>query len=133
MAYDYGPRKTRVEMRNTQATAGRLPGWLAGIVAATAALIALGFVTLGFFASGGGLLIAGAMAIAVGSVVGAIVDPPHGARHAGVVAFYVVALGAAYLLALQNLARLDSVGVTSGAGVERPRGSGGPGVYPPSR
>lgn len=132
MAYDYGPRKKRVEMSHIGATAGRVPGWLAGILAATASLIALGLVTLGF-ASGGGLLIAGAMAIAVGAVVGAIVDPPHGARHAGVVIFYVVALAAAYLLVLQNLARLDPVGVTSGAGVERPRRGGGPGVYPPSR
>src|SRR6476659_4833026 len=120
-------------MSTTRTTRRVIPGWLAGLLAATATLIALGFVTLGFFVSGGGLLIAGAMAIAAGSVVGAIVDPPHGARHAGVVAFYVVALAAAYVLLLQNLARLDQEGVTSGAGVERPRRSGGPGVYPPSR
>jgi len=122
-----------VEMSGIRTAPRRAPGWLAGILAATASLIVLGFVTLGFFASGGGLLIAGAMAIAVGSLVGAIVDPPHGARHAAVVVFYVVALAAAYLLVLQNLARLDREGVTSGAGVELPRRSGGPGVYPPSR
>jgi len=120
-------------MNRIRATPGRVPGWLAGILAATVSLIALGLMTLGFFVSGGGLLIAGAMAIAVGSVVGAIVDPPRAARHAGVVTFYVVALAAGYLLVLQNLARLDQDGVTSGAGVERPRRSGGPGVYPPLR
>jgi len=120
-------------MSTIRAAAGRVPGWLAGILAATAALIALGLVSLGFFVSGGGLLIAGAMAIAVGSVVGAIVDPPHGARHAGVVAFYVVALAVAYVLVLQNLARLNQQGVTSGAGVERPRRGGRPGVYPSLR
>jgi hypothetical protein len=120
-------------MSTIRAAAGTVPGWLAGILAATAALIALGFISLGFFVSGGGLLIAGAMAIAVGCVVGAIADPPHGARHAAAVIFYVVALAAAYVLVLQNLARLDPVGVTSGAGVERPRRSGGPGVYPPLR
>jgi hypothetical protein len=110
-----------------------VPGGLAGILAATASLLALRFVAIGFFASGGGLLIAAAMAIAVGSVAGTIVDPPRAARHSGVVVFYVVALATAYLLLLQNLARLDVEGVTSGAGVERPRRSGGPGVYPPSR
>jgi hypothetical protein len=120
-------------MTRIRSASGRVPGWLAGILAATASLVALGFVALGFFASGGGLLIAGAMAIGVGSVVGAIVDPLRGARHAAVVVFYVVALAAAYVLVLQNLARLDQTGVTSGAGVERPRRGGGPGVYPPLR
>jgi len=127
------PGKERAEMSRIRAVPGRVPGWLAAILAATAALIALGFVTLGFFASGGGLVIAGALAIAVGSVVGAIADPPRGARHAGVVIFYVVAIAAAYVLVLQHLARLDPAGVTSGAGLERPPRGGGPGVYPSSR
>jgi len=120
-------------MSALRTTCRTVPGWLAGIVAATGALIALGFVTIGFYASGGGLVIAGALAIGVGSIVGAIVDPPHGARHAGVVAVYVVALAVGYVLVLQNLARLAPVGATSGAGVELPRRGGGPGVYPPSR
>ena len=120
-------------MSTLRTTRRTFPGWLAGALAATAPLIALGFVAIGFYASGGGLMIAGALAIGVGSIVGAIVDPPHGARHAGVVAFYVVALAVGYVLVLQNLARLDRVGVRSGAGVERPRRGGGPGVDPPSR
>jgi hypothetical protein len=134
MAYDYRPNTTAgSEMTSTRTTRRAVPGWLAAVLAATTTLIALGFIRMGFFVSVPGLAIAGGIAIGVGSIVGAIVDPPHGARHAGVVAFYVVALAAAYLLVLQNLARLDQQGVTSGAGVERPLRSGGPGVYPPSR
>ena len=120
-------------MSTLRTTRGAVPGWLAGMLAATGTLIALGFVTIGFYVSGGGLAIAGAIAIGVGSIVGAIVDPPHGARHAGVVAFYVVALAVGYVLMLQHLARLAPVGVQSGAGVELPRRGAGPGVYPPSR
>lgn len=120
-------------MTTPRTTRRALPGWLAGVLATTATLIALGFVTIGFYASGGGLAIAGAIAIGVGSIAGAIVDPPHGARNAGVVAFYVGALAVGYVLVLQDLARLQPVGVTSGAGVELPRRGGGPGVYPPSR
>ena len=120
-------------MSTPRTTRRALPGWLAGLLGATGTLIALRFVMIGLYASGGGLVIAGAIAIGVGSIVGAIVDPPHGARHAGLVAFYVVALAVGYVLLLQNLARLAPVGVTSGAGVEIPRRGGGPGVYPPSR
>ncbi len=120
-------------MSTLRTTRRTLPGWLAGVLAAAATLIALGFVTIGFYASGGGLVIAGGLAIGVGSIVGAIIDPPHGARHAAIVAFYVVALAVGYVLVLQNLARLAPVGVRSGAGVERPRRGGGPAVNPPSR
>jgi hypothetical protein len=55
-------------MSTPQTTRRALPGWLAGLLAATSALVALGFVTLGFFASGGGLVIAGGAAIAIGSL-----------------------------------------------------------------
>lgn len=120
-------------MRTLRTTRRTVPGWLAAVLAANGTLITLGVVTIGFYASGGGLVIAGAIAIGVGSIVGAIVDPPHGARHAGVVAFYVVALAVGYVLVLQHLARKSPIGVTSGAGVELPRRGGGPGVYPPSR
>ena len=130
MAYDYRRNINWQEM-STQPTAHR--AWPAGVLAATGTLIALGFVTIGFYASGGGLMIAGTLAIGVGSIVGAIVDPPHGARHVAIVAFYVVAVAVCYVLVLQNLARSTSIGVTSGAGAELPRRGGGPGVYPPSR
>jgi hypothetical protein len=44
-------------------TRSTVPSWLVGLVAATAVLIALGVVSFGFFASVGGLVIAGALAL----------------------------------------------------------------------
>ena len=116
---------------STLRTAPRaVPGWLAALLAATGTLVALAFMSIGFYASGGGLVIAGGIAMGVGAIVGAIVDPAHGARHAGIVVFYVVVLGVGYVLMLQNLARSASSGVTRGAGVEGPRRGGRPLVYP---
>ena len=130
MAYDYRP----VVATSTLRTIGRaISGWLVGLIAATGTLVALGFVSFGFFASGGGLMIAGAVAIAIGTVAAAIADPALGARHTAVVAFYVVALAVAYVLVLQSLARVARAGVRSGPGVELPSRGGGPGVYPPPR
>jgi hypothetical protein len=120
-------------MTRIHATRRTLPGWLAGLVAATGTLIALWFVTIAFFVSIPGLAIAGAIAIAFGSGIAAMADPPHAQRHAAVVAWYVVALAAAYLLLAQAAARRAPPGATGGAGVDLPRGGGGPGVYPPSR
>ena len=71
-----------------------VPGWLAGAVAMTLTLIAIGFVSIGFYASGGGLVIAGVMAISIGMAVAAIVEPARAGSNAGIVAFYVFALGA---------------------------------------
>jgi hypothetical protein len=119
-------------MTSVRTTRRALPGWLVGVLAATGSLVALGFVTLGFFVSGGGLVIASALAIAIGTVAAALADPARALRHTAVVAFYVVALAVGYVLVLQNLARL-APGVTSGAGVERPERRGGPGVDPPPR
>jgi hypothetical protein len=48
-----------------------IPSWLAGLVAATAVLIAIGVVSIGVFASPGGFLIAGAPALMVGVAAGA--------------------------------------------------------------
>ena len=133
MAYDNGPKKTTPVMSSTRMTRRAAAGWVVGVLAATVTLVALGFVSLGFFASGGGLMIAGAAAIAIGAVAAAIADPAHGARHTAVVAFYVGALAVAYVLVLQNLAQSASVGARSGAGVERPTRGGGPGADPPPR
>jgi hypothetical protein len=55
-------------------------GWFAGIFAASAALVAIGFVALGFYASFPGIAMAGAMAIAAGSAVAGIVEPSRAPR-----------------------------------------------------
>ena len=107
-------------------TRPRVPGWLAGAVAATLTLIAIGFVSIGFFASGGGLVIAGVVAISIGMAVAAIVEPARAGSNAGIVAFYVFALGAFYLLTIQAFVGTQP-GARGGPGVSR----GGPGVYPP--
>jgi hypothetical protein len=85
-------------------------------------LIAMGVVSAGFFASFGGLAIAGALALMVGVAAGAAADPDRAARNAAVVAFYVLVLAAAYLLLLPAF-----------AGPVAPGARGGPGVYPPQR
>jgi hypothetical protein len=99
-----------------------VPSWLVGLVATTAVLIAMGVVSAGFFASFGGLAIAGALALMVGVAAGAAADPDRAARNAAVVAFYVLVLAAAYLLLLPAF-----------AGPVAPGARGGPGVYPPQR
>jgi imidazolonepropionase-like amidohydrolase len=106
-------------------------GRLAGILAATAALIATGFVSIGFYASYGGIVIAGAIAIFAGSTAGAAVDRRRAHNHAGIVAFYVVALGAAYVLFAQAFASSMPPAARGGPAVY-PLPRGGPGVYPPS-
>ena len=74
-------------------------GWIVGVLAATGTLFVLGFVSSGFYASAGGLVIAGAVAFFLGSGAAAVVDSRTG-RNASIVAFYLVALLAAYLLIL---------------------------------
>jgi len=96
-----------------------VPSWLIALTAATAALIVLGFVSMGFFASFGGLLITGSVALVTGTVAGGIADPDHVARNAAVTAFYVLVLTAAYFLLLPAL-----------SGPPSPGSRGGPAVYP---
>src|SRR5260221_6523956 len=115
-----------------------VPGWLAGILAASAALIAIGFVSIGFYASYGGIVIAGAVAIFVGSTAAAAFDRRRAQDHAGVVAFYVLALGAAYVLFAQALASTTlpgaAVGSRGGPGIDVPmRRDDGPVTYPPQQ
>jgi len=110
---------------------GAASGRLAGIFAATLALVAIGFVSIGFFASYGGILIAGAIAIVAGSTAAAAIDRQRAQNHAGVVAFYVLALGAGYVLFAQALASSMPPSARGGPAVYPSRG-GGPGMYPPA-
>jgi len=87
-----------------------LPASLAGILGATVALVAIEYASVGFFASYGGFVIAGALAIFVGSTVAAAVDPARAENYAAVVAFYIVGLGAVYFLILQALAATSPPG-----------------------
>jgi hypothetical protein len=133
MAYDYASQHQLVQVTsNLQTTRRAVPGWLAGVLAATGTLTALGFVTMAFFVSFPGLAIAGAIAIAVGSAAAAIVEPSRADRHAAVVAGYIVALVAAYMLLAQGLARLAPPGSHGGPGVDLPV-QGAPATYPPAR
>jgi hypothetical protein len=96
------------------------PGWVVGPVAATLALVALAFVWLGLYASGGGLLIAAGIAFWAGAGVAAMIDPPRSGRNAFVVAAYVVLLLAVYLASLRY--QTPPPGTSSGgANVEAPR------------
>jgi len=110
---------------------GAASGRLAGILAATLALVAIGFVSIGFFASYGGILIAGAIAVVAGSTAAAAIDRQRAQNHAGFVAFYVLALGAAYVLFAQALASSMPPSARGGPAVYPSRG-GGPGVYQPA-
>ena len=95
--------------------------------------IVFGFVSIGFFASPGGLVIVGVAALALGTIVAAAVDPPHAARNIGVVAFYVVVIASAYILILSGLARAAPAGSRGGPGIYPPPSRGGPAVHPPQR
>lgn len=95
-------------------------GWLVGPLAATGTLVMIGFVSLGFYASLGGLLIAGTLAFIAGTSVAVLVDSRLG-RNAGIVAGYIAVLFAAYSLILPSLAGPAPPGLTRG----------GPAVAPP--
>jgi len=56
--------------------------WMAALAGSTAALIALGLVSIGFFASLGGLVIAAALALMIGTAVGGMADPQRAGRNA---------------------------------------------------
>ena len=79
-----------------------VPGWFVGPLAATAALVVMGFVSLGVYASGGGLLIAAGVAFWAGAGMAGIAEPCRWARSTLVVAVYVVVLFASYLILLQS-------------------------------
>jgi hypothetical protein len=110
-----------------------IPSWLVGLVAATAVLIALGVVSVGFFASFGGLVIAGALALTIGVAAGAAANPDQAARNTAVVAFYVLVLAAAYFLLLPALAGPAAPGARGGPAVYPPPERGGPAVTPLQR
>lgn len=102
-----------------------VPSWLVGLLAAIGALILVGFVSIGFYASFGGLIIAGALALTAGTAAAAAVDSKRSARNAAVVAFFIVVLFALYLILLPSLARPSDP--------RGPSSHGGPGVYPPQQ
>ena len=112
---------------NTQSRRLILPGWLAGMLGATGTLITLGSVSMGWYVSIGGLVIAGVLALVVGTAAASIVEPAETARNSAVVAFYLVVLATAYFLIMPTLVELVPNGAPS---VDTPR-RGGPGVYPP--
>jgi hypothetical protein len=112
-------------------TSVRVPGWLAGILAATCALIVLRLVSMGFYVSLGGLIVAGTIAFLAGTCMSGIFDPERLGRNTATVAFYLVVLAAAYFLILPALGDPVPPGARGGPGVFPPTGSGGPGVFPP--
>lgn len=111
-----------------------VPSWVVSVLAATLALVVLGFVSIGFFTSFGGLAIAGVVALTAGIITAGIVDADRTGTNAAVVAFYVLVLAAAFLLILPALAGPVPPGARGGPGVyPPPQGVGGPAVYPPQR
>ena len=110
-----------------------VPSWAIALAATTAALVAVGLLSVGFFASFGGLAIAGMAAFAAGTLAAAIVDAKQAARNTAVVAFYLVVLAAVYFLLLPALADPQQPGARGGPRVYPPARSGGPGVHPPQR
>jgi hypothetical protein len=95
-------------------------GRIVGVISATVALIALGFIALGLFTSVPGLLIAGIIAVVAGTGVGALAQPGRSGRTAAVVTGYIAMLICAYLLLAQTAARYAP-----------PGSRGGPGMMPP--
>jgi hypothetical protein len=110
-----------------------IPSWLVGLVAATAALIALGVVSIGFFASYGGLVIAGALALMLGVAAGAAAERDRAARNTAVVAFYVLGARHGVLPSAARARRPVAPGARGGPGVYPLPERGGPVVSPPAR
>lgn len=81
-----------------------MAGWVVGPLAATAALLAIAVGYMGLYASGGGLLIAVAIAFWTGAAVAAWAEPGRQGRNAAIVAVYVFALLAGWLLFVQSQA-----------------------------
>jgi hypothetical protein len=109
----------------------RLPAWIAGLTAATGALVAVGMISMGYYASQGGLLIAGTIAFMAGTGAAAMVDPARRGLNTAIVAFYIAVLAAAYFLILPALVGPVPPGARGGPGVYPPTAGGSPGVYPP--
>jgi uncharacterized membrane protein len=82
-------------------------------------LIVLVFVTLGFYTSLAGLVIAGSIAAIAGAAAGALAEPTRSARNAAVVAGYIAILILAYMLVGQTIGRY-APGSRGGAGVTPP-------------
>jgi len=77
-------------------------GWFVGPLTATTALVVMGFVSLGLYASVGGLLIVAGVAFWAGAGVAGIAEPRRWARSALIVAVFVVVLFASYLTLLRS-------------------------------
>jgi hypothetical protein len=96
-------------------------GALVGPLAATETLVILAVVSLGFYASLGGLLIAGTLAFMSGTGASALVDP-RVSRNAGIVAGFIAALFVVYVVILPSLEGPVPPGVSHGGpGVPLPR------------
>jgi hypothetical protein len=78
-----------------------IPRWSVGPLAATLALVALGFPPPGFFASGGGILMAVGVAFWVGTGAGSLSEPRRFFRHAAIVALYLIVILGAHLTLIQ--------------------------------
>jgi hypothetical protein len=120
-------------MDQTEVRRRILSSWLIGVLAATSALIIMRFLSMGFFVSVGGLVIAWTVAFMAGTGAAAVVEPAHSGRNASVVAFYLIVLVAVYFLILPAFAGSVPSGARGGSGVDPPRSGGGPGVYPRQR
>lgn len=72
------------------------PGWLVGPLVATIVLFFCGF-PLGFFASGGGFLIAGMAAFWAGWATASVADSARQGRNAVIVAACIIAQLCAYI------------------------------------
>jgi len=68
------------------------------VLAATCALIVMGFLLAGLFVSMGGVMIAWLVAFMAGTGAAAAVERAHSDRDASVVAFYLIVLVAGYFL-----------------------------------
>jgi len=78
------------------------PGWFVGPLVATVALVVMGFVSLGVYASIGGLFIAAGVAFWAGAGMAGIAEPRRWARSTLIVAVYVGLLFTSYLVLLQS-------------------------------
>jgi hypothetical protein len=112
---------------------GRPPSWLAGVAAATAILIAVGVASLGFLASFGGLVIAGALALMVGVAAGAAADCPRAGRTQPSSRFTCWCSLRRTLILLPALAGPQPPNARGSPGVYSSPQRAGPAVNPPPR
>jgi hypothetical protein len=96
-------------------------GWLVGILAATGTIVVMGLVSLGFFASFGGLLVVAGLAFIVGAGAARLVDSRVD-RNVSIVAGYIALLFVAYVLAFSFGPKPDpESGARGGPAVSGPR------------